>query len=127
MGFYIRGHGGQRPHTGQLLFHERIKNCPLPIRAEGRECIRQGTTCDLLRGCTDNGVRDQTIPAMRCAGLPTQQQATHHPAIHGYESLPDLWQVPPIRIRSIWEGCSPWFRSIRSDGSRGLMLDCRVP
>ena len=97
------------------------------MRAGGRECIRQGTNDDLLRGCNSNGVRDQTIPAMRCAGLPTQQQATHHPAIHGYESLPDLCPVQSIRLRSTWEGCSPWFPPIRSDGLRGRMLGCRVP
>jgi len=64
---------------------------------------------------------------MRCACLPTQQRADHHPAIHGYESSPDLCPIPPIRLRSIWEGCSPWCPPIRSDGSRGRLLGCRVP
>ena len=47
MGFYIRGHGGQRPHKGQLLIHERIRECPPPegqraVSASGRE---RPTTC----------------------------------------------------------------------------------
>ena len=89
--------------------------------------IRQGTNDDLPLGCNSTGDQDRSTPAMRCACLPTQQQATHHSAIHGYGCLPDLCPVPPIRLRSRWEGCSPWFRSIRSDGSRGRMLGCRVP
>ena len=80
-----------------------------------------------LQGCTGNGDRDRSTPAMRCASLPTQQRADHHPAIHGYESSPDAPPSLPIRRRSIWGGCSPWFRPIRSDGSQGRMLGCRVP
>ena len=89
--------------------------------------IRQGTTDDLLRGCNSNGDQDRSTPARGCACLPTQQRATHHPAIHGCGSLPDARASLPICHRSRQAGCSPWFRSTRSDGLRGLMLGCRVP
>jgi len=102
----------------------------MPPTREGRGqgvMIRQGTTDDLLRGCNSTGDQSRSTLAKRCACLPTQQQATHHSAIHGYGCLPDLCPVPPIRLRSRLAGCSPWCRSIRSDGLRGRMLDCRVP
>jgi hypothetical protein len=127
MGFYTGGHRGRQPRGATAASRT---NAPHPIRAGGLGVIghiRQGRRSDLPLGCNSNGDRDQTTPAMRCACLPTQQQATHHPAIHGYESLPDAPASLPICHRSRQAGCSPWFRSTRSDGLRGLMLGCRVP
>ena len=98
-----------RTHKGLPPTHEWAEGVPL------RQLVIWGMRCGVLRGCTDNGDRDQPIPASQCASLPTQQRADHHPAIHGYESLPDL--CLPLR----------WFRSIRSDGSGDRMLGCRVP